>query len=352
MKITFKRFFVGFFIGGSLLLLVVFLKTNVHKTQAELKPQTLQASVYSQLDKEQYEKKMRDLAHISEKPVGDTPTKKVKPIIWPAPILYPNNGAILPFNRIVAYYGNFYSKNMGILGAFDDKTVIAKLNTEVKKWEVADPQTPVIPAIHYIAIVAQGTPSDNKKYISHMPKAQIQKALDMSRQINGLLFLDVQLGQSNVAKEIPSLEAYLKDPKVHLGIDPEFSMKNGKKPGSVIGTLDAHDINTVITYLSDLVTKNNLPPKILVIHRFTGPMITNIKHIKPTPQVQVVIDMDGWGTPEHKIDTYKKVAYHDPVEFTGFKLFYKNDTTRSKSRLMKPEEVLTLTPSPIYIQYQ
>jgi hypothetical protein len=37
---------------------------------------------------------------------------------WPVRSAYPNPGAILPFNRIVAYYGNLYSRNMGVLGEY------------------------------------------------------------------------------------------------------------------------------------------------------------------------------------------------------------------------------------------
>ena len=57
-------------------------------------------------------------------------------------------------------------------------------------------------------------------------------------------------------------------PNVHLGIDPEFSMKGGQAPGKVIGTFDAADVNYASEYLANLVKKNNLPPKILVLHRF------------------------------------------------------------------------------------
>jgi hypothetical protein len=39
------------------------------------------------------------------------------------------------------------------------------------------------------------------------------------------------------------------------------------------------------------------------------------------------------------------------VEFTGFKLFYKNDTKRGHP-LMSPADVLKLSPRPVYIQYQ
>jgi hypothetical protein len=39
------------------------------------------------------------------------------------------------------------------------------------------------------------------------------------------------------------------------------------------------------------------------------------------------------------------------VQFTGFKLFYRNDK-KNGSRLMTPAEVLALHPKPLYIQYQ
>jgi hypothetical protein len=77
-------------------------------------------------------------------------------------------------------------------------------------------------------------------------------------------------------------------------------------------------------------------------------MVTNYKNIKLVPEVQVVIDMDGFGSKVLKQDTYKAYIYREPVQFTGFKLFYKND----KPAMYTPEELLKLTPIPIYIQYQ
>ena len=130
-------------------------------------------------------------------------------------------------------------------------------------------------------------------------------------------------------------------------------MKTGKRPGSVIGTYDAADINYVVKYLANIVRKNNLPPKILIVHLFTQGMVTNYKQIKLDPAVQIVMDMDGWGFPAKKISTYRQFIYPQPVEFTGFKIFYKNDTKKSgQAKEMQPEQVLKLTPKPIYIQYQ
>jgi len=271
---------------------------------------------------------------------------------WPVHAAYPNAGAILPFKRIVAYYGNLYSKNMGILGEYPPDEMLKRLKVELKKWQEADPATPVIPALHYIAVTAQGSPGKDGKYRLRMPFKQIDSILHIAERINALVFLDVQVGFSNVQTEIPQLEKYLKMPHVHLGIDPEFSMKTGKKPGTVIGTMDATDVNFVTNYLAGLVKANNLPPKILVVHRFTRPMITNYKSIQKRPEVQIVMDMDGWGEPTLKHDSYKSYISLEPVQFTGFKLFYKNDIRKPKSRMLTPAEVLKEKPSPIYIQYQ
>jgi hypothetical protein len=63
------------------------------------------------------------------------------------------------------------------------------------------------------------------------------------------------------------------------------------------------------------------------------------------------MDMDGWGSQAKKIGTYTYVVAAEPVQFTGFKLFYKNDTLASTT-MLTPAQVLDLTPAPVFIQYQ
>jgi len=293
------------------------------------------------IDTMRYDSLMRYLANGDK--TGKWPVKKV-----PVPL----PGAILPFNRVVAFYGNMYSKNMGVLGEFEPKVMMAKLKAECKNWEKADTLTPVIPALHYICVTAQADAGRNGLHNLRMPFSQIDKVIDMAKSMNALVFLDIQVGFSTVQTELPLLEKYLKMPNVHFGIDPEFSMKEGSVPGKRIGTFDADDINYVSGYLSSLVKKYNLPPKIFVVHRFTKRMVTNYKDIKLRNDVQFVMDMDGWGGPELKKGTYKYFVAGEPVQFTGFKLFYKNDIKNVPHRMLTPKEVLALKPSPIYIQYQ
>jgi len=272
---------------------------------------------------------------------------------WPVKSkIYPIDGAILPFKRIVAYYGNLYSVKMGVLGEFPPAEVWRKLNAEVAAWNKADSLTPVQPAIHYIATVAQGTPMKDNSYIKRMPDQQIDSALTIAKMGNAIVFLDLQVGQSNVRKEVPRLEKYLKMKQVHLGIDPEFSMKDGSIPGRKIGSMDASDVNFCSEYLAKIVKENHLTPKILIVHRFTQGMLKNYKDIKLRPEVQIVMNMDGWGEPVLKRSTYKLYINKEPVQFTGFKLFYKNDLKKAPNIMLTPDELMKLKPQPVYIQYQ
>jgi hypothetical protein len=265
-----------------------------------------------------------------------------------------NAGAILPAKRIVAYYGNPLSKRMGVLGEYAPEEMLARLDKEVKRWNAADPSTPVQPALHLVATVAQGAAGKDGKWRTRMDSTLIEKVYGWAKSRNAIMFVDIQVGQSTVEQELPPLMRFLERPDVHLGLDPEFSMhhdKAGVRPGAKIGTMTAADINHAIRTLDQLVRDKKLPPKVLVVHRFTKRMVPDAEAIRPTANVQVVMDMDGWGPPWLKFDSYNHYIVTHPVQYTGFKLFYGNDTKKGDA-LLTPRELLTLRPRPLYIQYQ
>jgi len=271
---------------------------------------------------------------------------------WPVSIPDPLKGAILPVKRIVAYYGNPLSKRMGVLGELTKEEMLRRLKSEVEKWQAADPTHPVQPALHLIAVVAQEEPGPAGKYRMVMPDKIVNEVYGWAREAGAVMFIDIQTGQDDIRILLPRFEWILKNPDVHLAIDPEFNLiKSGKRPGSKIGTYDGVDINYASAFLQNIVQKYGLPPKVFIVHRFTRNMVTNAKMIAFRPEVQVVMNMDGWGAPWLKRDTYKDYIVREPVQYTGFKLFYHNDTKRGDPLLM-PQDVLRLNPSPIYIQYQ
>lgn len=282
-------------------------------------------------------------------PTAAAPTVAAPPLTGkPTPVLA---GAILPQRRIVAFYGNPASARMGILGELPPQQMLAKLDQEVAAWERADPETPVQPALHLIAVMAAGDPGDDGKYRVRMPARRIDQVLEWARSRDGILFLDIQPGRSRVQDELPRLRRWLIEPDVHLALDPEWNMGPNGLPGRTIGSMSVAEINHAIRWLAELVDEHDLPPKVLIVHRFTAGMVRGASEVIRDPRVQVVLHMDGWGPPRLKRDTYRAVVGPAATQFTGFKLFYKNDT-KGGSRLLRPDEILALRPVPFYIQYQ
>jgi hypothetical protein len=282
---------------------------------------------------------------------GEDP-EYAKKMGWPVKMPAPLPGSILPQKRIITYYGNPLSKRMGALGEYEPKDMVRRLKAEAKRWSDADPSMPVQPALHLIAVVAQGDPGKAGKYRMVMPDEIVNKVYGWAREANCLLFIDIQTGHEDIRTLLPRFEWLLKNPDVHLGIDPEFNLVASRKvPGTKVGTFDASEINYVSGYLKDLVKKYRLPPKVLTVHRFTRKGVTNYRQIVLRPEVQIVMNMDGWGGPHLKRSSYKDYIVAEPVQFTGFKLFYHNDTKKGDP-LMTPKDVLRLNPKPVYIMYQ
>jgi hypothetical protein len=268
----------------------------------------------------------------------------------PAPIA----GALLPKNRIVAYYGNPHSRKMGVIGEYPEQQMLGMWDRTVAAWKAADPKTPVIPAIHLVTVVAQGAPGSDGMWRRWEDSSMIERTYKWAKSRNGILFLDIQASHSTLQKELPRLLPWLARPDVHLGVDPEFYMhyeREGARPSSKIGMMMASDVNYVIRTLDKLVADKKIPPKILVVHRFTKKMVPDAENIRPTSRVQVVMHMDGWGPPWLKFDSYRDYIVDHPVQYTGFKLFYHNDTKKGDA-LLTPRELLQLRPRLSYVQYQ
>lgn len=263
-------------------------------------------------------------------------------------------GALLPQNRIIAYYGNPHSKKMGVIGEYPEQQMLDMLDKTVAQWKAADPATPIVPAIHLVAVVAQGSAGSDKMWRRRETPEMIERTYKWAQGKKGVLFLDIQASHSTLEKELPPLLPYLARPDVHLGVDPEFYMHHkseGVRPSSKVGQMLAKDVNYVINTLDKLVTEKGIPPKVLVVHRFRQDMVPDAEGIRPTKNVQVVMHMDGWGPPWLKFDSYAHYVINHPVQYTGFKLFYHNDT-KAGHALLTPKELLQLKPTLSYIQYQ
>jgi hypothetical protein len=151
--------------------------------------------------------------------------------------------------------------------------------------------------------------------------------------------LDTQLGRSNPIEQITHIkeQGYLKYDNVHVAIDPEFHASSAQvDPGIPVGTVSASDINAVQEILNAYVESEHLKTKkILIVHQFGDAavhdgipfMVQQKKILRSYPNVELVIDADGLGSPAVKIWKYNAMTdtqMYPSIGFRGIKIFFPN----------------------------
>ena len=249
--------------------------------------------------------------------------------------------------RIVAYYGTPLAPTMGILGRLPRDQMPTSLRADVAMWAEADPTVTTRCAFEIIAVVAQASPGKSGLYRARIASDPLNAMIALARTSGCITILDVQVGHSTVPAEVAALLPWLSEPDVHLGLDPEWDLPAGIVPGKRIGSMTADDINSAITSMSNAVRELGLPPKLVIVHRFQDAMVSNPEAVKATPEVRLLLNMDGFGGPSNKLGRYGVVRKGFTTSLAGFKLFTKNDTP-----MLRPADVLSLRPPPMFINYQ
>lgn len=246
-------------------------------------------------------------------------------------------------NQILSYYGNPYVSAMGILGELEPEELVARLKAHAEVYDSLNGPRGVQPALHLVYASAQPNPGEDGLHLIFVDRRTLERYIDLACKHGLLIFLDNQIGRSDVVTEVRDILLYLDQPHVHAALDPEFATLPGDIPGDAIGTIDAAEINAAQAVLQTLVEERGLPDKMLIVHRFTDGMVTNSELIQDLPRVQLVIDMDGFGPAE--IKQVKFGWYAAPAEHSGIKLFFKQDPD-----LMSEADVLGLDPDVIIYQ--
>jgi hypothetical protein len=254
--------------------------------------------------------------------------------------------SVLDTNLLVTWYGNPWSGRMGILGRLEGRALADGLKRQAEGY-AAVTHKKVIPAYELVAVVAQALPGRDGRYRRRESRQVIDRMLQAARAAGFKLILDVQTGRSTVLDELSYLAPYLQEPDVYLALDPEFSMGTDGIPGGRIGTMRAEEVNDAVGVLECLQERYNLPRKVLIVHQFTTGMLPDKEKVWDSAAVDIALVADGFGSPALKRNTYATVLRQHALEFSGFKLFYIQDTD-----ILQPAQVLALTPSPSVIIYQ
>ena len=250
--------------------------------------------------------------------------------------------------QIVSFYGHPDVPAMGVLGHGAPAEVAARVAAWAERYDGLNGPRGAIGAYHLIVGVAQVWPTPEGDWLGHLAHERIAEYVEAAREHGLLLFLDTQIGWSDPLTEVRLLAPFLREPFVHVALDPEFATERlGVGPGLAIGSITAEQVNEVQRELARLVREEGLPPKILMVHQFTDWMIEDRESVEDHPDVELAIDMDGFGLARIKVDGYERWALTPPSERPAFKLFFDQDTP-----VMTPEEVQALECPPDIVIYQ
>ena len=254
---------------------------------------------------------------------------------------------LLPDSQIVSYYGSPYTPDMGLLGTGDPETVAALVERHAAVYDELNGPTRVIPALHLVYAVAQPDPTTNGRYLQYANGDDVRRYIEVTQERGMLLFLDLQIGRSSVDAELARVLPYLREPNVHLALDPEFALASPEVPGEAIGSIDSADIDEAQAVLQRLVEREGLPAKLLIVHQFLDGMVRDGETIQRYPGVELIVDMDGFGPAEIKKVKYERYASRSYATHAGIKLFMQHDPD-----LMSEADVLSLQPTPAVVIYQ
>ena len=285
------------------------------------------------------ESKVQVLAPAEPAPLTEPPPKIELPL---------GGREIFPTYRLVGFCGTPGAPALGRLTG--NLTARAKEIVSYTKKYAADRK--VMPIFELIAVVVQGAPGPDGKYRYRVPNSVVDSYLAAARASKALLLLNVQPGRSDFLTEVKHFEKYLREPDVGVALDPEWAMKAKQKPGVYYGQTTGAAINEVADYLSEIVTKEDLPEKVLVFHQVNSYVLKDEAVVAPSPGVVIIKSVDGLGPKGAKVVTYNFLAKSLPKDVhIGMKLFFDEDTAGGRP-LMSPREVLALTPEPEYVMYE
>ena len=252
-----------------------------------------------------------------------------------------------PDRRLVAMYGHPVSVGLGVLGEQGPDEGVELLDSIVDGYDADGFR--VLPTFEVIATVASAGPGPDGDY-SRVTSLDVIRPWVEIAAANGLyVVLDLQPGRTDFLTQAKIYEEFLRLPHVGLALDPEWRLKPNQVHMVQVGTVDAAEVNQVSEWLAALVREEALPQKLFIVHQFHVSMITNRHRIETPPELAVLIHMDGHGSPRTKQHTWDILTGAPDADgfYWGWKNFYDEDAP-----MATPEQVLDLTPTPLFVSFQ
>ncbi|CAM3993400.1 hypothetical protein [Helcobacillus massiliensis] len=205
------------------------------------------------------------------------------------------------------------------------------------------------PAFEIITTIASSAAGADGDYSAEIDPETIRPWVEAAGKEGIYVVLDLQPGRTDFLTQAKLYEDLLKHPHVGLALDPEWRLKPDQKHMRQIGSVEAAEINTVITWLADLVKSNRLPQKVLILHQFQLAMIRSRQDVDTSrEELAITLHADGHGVRSEKMATWDALRTDLPE---GIWMAWKNFIDEDKP-MFTPEETYAIEPRPWFVSYQ
>jgi hypothetical protein len=249
----------------------------------------------------------------------------------------------------VAIYGTPGAPVLGVLGEQGLEATIERAATVAEPYRELTPLQ-VVPSLEIITTVAAGSAGGDGDYSNELPAEGIRPYIDAAAAAGMYVVLDLQPGRSDFLTQARAYEELLRLPNVGLALDPEWRLAPDEVPLAQIGRVSAAEVDSVSSWLADLVRDAGLPPKMFVLHQFRSSMLQDRSSIRrDRPELEFLVHVDGQGAQPDKQATWNALHRDAPEDLAwGWKNFYDEDLP-----MLTPAETMAeVSPLPDLVTYQ
>lgn len=270
--------------------------------------------------------------------------------------------SVVQSTPVVTVYGRSFGV-APILGLLGDLNSFDELERSIEPWVTATEelaQAPVTVAPHLIYALARPCQGDDDSCLIFLDGSGVDLVNEYilpAAERGMAVVLDAQMGRLSPSFFVRRMidMGYMAYPNVHIALDPEFATQPKQTmPGHPIGWLSASAINEAQRILADYVRSEGLShKKIMIIHQFVDElsdswsMVYGKRNLEVFPEVDLVLDADGFGSPDAKILKYNAITNPEAyphLQWRGIKIFQYNKYAPrfSDSPVLTPRQLFGL----------
>lgn len=193
--------------------------------------------------------------------------------------------------RYVAVDGSVWDEPASAVARAQAAAAAASVPGDDAPHDGAD--APVVPTLVLPVSATASAPGEDGDWVTQEDVDALRPLVDAARDAGVYVLLDVGAGPAPVVEQVRAAEPLLRTPGVGVALHPESRVGDGAATTS--HQMSADELDDVTTFLADLVSREGLPPALLVVHQTRPESVPDRSLLRSVPQVETLVLADLTG---------------------------------------------------------